>query len=166
MSSFNKVIIMGNLTREVDLRYTQTGKAVAEMNVAVNRKNGDRDEVCFLKVVVWGNFADNCHRYLTKGSKVMVEGYLRQDNWEDRRTGNKRSSLSIVAETVQFISSPRQGQGTSTPPPRNDYGSYDPQSSAGHRYPPEDCPPPVREHSEATANGNQPQMPVDDDIPF
>ena len=149
MSSFNKVIIMGNLTREVDLRYTQTGKAVAEMNVAVNRKNGDRDEVCFLKVVVWGNFADNCHRYLTKGSKVMVEGYLRQDNWEDRRTGNKRSSLSIVAETVQFISSPRQGQGTSTPPPRNDYGSSDPQSSAGHRYPPEDCPPPV-----------------DDDIPF
>lgn len=161
MSGFNKVIIMGNLTREVDLRYTQTGKAVAEMNVAVNRKNGDRDEVCFLKVVVWGNFADNCSRYLSKGSRVMVEGYLRQDNWEDRRTGNKRSSISIVAETVQFISSSSSRQGTATPPTRNDYRSYGSQSSAGHRYPSEDCPSPVMENNES--NGCQPPV---DDIPF
>ena len=92
MSSFNKVVIMGNLTREVDLRYTPAGKAVAELNVAVNRKNGDRDEVCFLKVTVWGKLAENCQIYLAKGSSVMVGGHLKQDNWEDRQTGNKRSS--------------------------------------------------------------------------
>ena len=166
MSSFNKVVIMGNLTREVDLRYTPAGKAVAELNVAVNRKNGDRDEVCFLKVTVWGKLAENCQIYLAKGSSVMVGGHLKQDNWEDRQTGNKRSSISIVAETVQFISLPRQGQGAAAPPPRNDYGSYGPQSSAGRRYPPENCLPPVREHNESKDNGYQLQPDIDDDIPF
>lgn len=168
MASFNKVIVLGNLTREVDYRSTASGKSVAELNVAVNRRNGERNEVCFLKVVAWGRIADNCRQYLGKGSCVMVEGYLRQDNWEDRNTGNRRSSLSIVAETLQFITSPHKGQSTAAGSPDRSYGDYG-RDSTPRRYSESDCPDYRDEHAEAKANGYQPQPPeseAEDDIPF
>lgn len=154
MASFNKVIVVGNLTRNVDYRSTANGKSVAELNVAVNRRNGNRDEVCFLKVVAWGRIADNCRQYLGKGSCVMVEGYLRQDNWEDRNTGNRRSSLSIIAETLQFITSSRNGQSPVYGPHHREYGDYG-RNSTPRCYSENDCPDYRDEHEEASDNSYQ-----------
>ena len=84
MPNLNNVMLMGHLAREVDLRYTAQHKPVAEMTIAVNRRNGEREEVCFVDVVMWGKMAESCRRYLSKGSCVYVEGYLKQEHWEDR----------------------------------------------------------------------------------
>ncbi len=107
MASFNKVILMGNLTRDPDLRSTPSGSAVCELGLAMNRRytvNGqEREESCFVDVTVWGKSAENCKRFLEKGSPVMVEGRLQLDQWEDRESGSKRSKLRVVADTVQFL---------------------------------------------------------------
>jgi single-strand DNA-binding protein len=107
MIGLNKVFLMGNLTRDPELRYTPNGTAVAGFGVAVNRryttKEGDRkEEVNFFEVEVWDKQAENCNEYLSKGRGILVEGRLRQDRWEDE-SGNKRSKLKIVASTVQFL---------------------------------------------------------------
>ena len=150
MPSMNKVLIMGHLTRDVDLRSTQQGKHVAEMTLALNRRNGDREEVCFADVVVWGKTAENCKRYLEKGSCAYVEGYLRQERWEDRQTGQRRSKLRIMAESVQFISNPRNAPTRATEP-----------NQAKSRGVPEEYAPPPREGEAWT----QPPA-AEDDIPF
>lgn len=115
MASFNKVILMGNLTRDPDLRSTPSGSAVCELGLAMNRRytvNGqDREESCFVDVTVWGKSGENCKRFLEKGSPVLVEGRLQLDQWEDRDGGGKRSKLRVVAETVQFLGSRRDGGG-------------------------------------------------------
>jgi single-strand DNA-binding protein len=107
MIGLNKVFLMGNLTRDPELRYTPNGTAVAGFGVAVNRryttKEGDRKEdVDFFEVEVWDKQAENCNEYLAKGRGILVEGRLRQDRWEDE-SGNKRSKLKIVASSVQFM---------------------------------------------------------------
>ncbi len=108
MASYNKVLLMGNLTKAPEVRYTPNGSAVCDFSIALNRRyqsNGqDRDEVCYVDVVVWAKQAESCGRYLQKGSPVFVEGRLRNDNWEDK-DGNKRSRLRVTAERVQFMSS-------------------------------------------------------------
>jgi len=108
MASFNKVLLMGNLTRKPELRYTPGGQAVCDIGLAVNRKysgNGqDKEEVCFVDVVVWAKQAESCNKYLHKGSPVFVEGRLHYDAWEDKE-GRKRSRLRVTAERVQFLSS-------------------------------------------------------------
>lgn len=107
MTAFNKVIIVGNLTGDVELRYTSGGTAVASMNVAVNNRytsNGEtKEDVCFVPVTVWGKQAENCSEYLYKGSSVLVEGRLKQNNWETDE-GQKRKKLEVTAEKVQFLS--------------------------------------------------------------
>ena len=130
-ASVNKVLLLGNLTREVDLRYTQAGKPVAELSLALNRRNGEHEEVCFVDVVVWGKTAENCKHYLCKGSCIYIEGYLRQDRREDRQSGKSRSKLRVVAENVQFISQPGGGTTRATDP--------DPGNSSRI---PDDCAPP------------------------
>lgn len=177
MASMNTVLVMGNLTREVELRYTQQGKPVAEIFLAVNRKSGERDEVCYLKVVAWGKTAENCQRYLGKGSCVFVQGYLRQDSFEDRQTEQKRYTLYIVAESVQFITSPRNASNDAQDPQqggydRSEYRPKQPQrrgrfygdpsgnsGNGGHVYGMEDRPaaPSPSEHDQAKADGYQPQ---------
>ena len=107
MIGLNKVFLLGNLTRDPELRYTPNGTAVAGFGVAVNRryttKEGDRkEEVDFFEVEVWDKQAENCNEYLSKGRGILVEGRLRQDRWEDE-SGNKRSKLKIVASTIQFL---------------------------------------------------------------
>ena len=107
MIGLNKVFLMGNLTRDPELRYTPNGTAVAGFGVAVNRryttKEGDRKEdVDFFEVEVWDKQAENCNEYLAKGRGILIEGRLRQDRWEDE-SGNKRSKLKIVASSVQFM---------------------------------------------------------------
>ena len=108
MASLNKVFLLGNLTREPDLRGFPNGQSVCDLRVAVSRRftsNGqEQEETCFVDVVVWGKAAGNCRQYLSKGSQVMVEGRLQLDTWEDRNGGGQRSRLRVVAENIQFMS--------------------------------------------------------------
>lgn len=116
MASFNRVILMGNLTRDPELRYTPGGVAVTDLSLAVNEVRGrgdDRKETAhFFDVTVWDRMAENCSQYLTKGSPVLVEGRLVQDTWEDRETGKKRSKIKVVANTVQFLGGGNSGGGS------------------------------------------------------
>lgn len=113
-ASFNKVLLMGNLTRNPELRHIAGGSAVCEFGIAVNRRftvNGqERDETTFVDIVVWGRVGENCHRFLSKGSSIFVEGRLQFDQWEDQQ-GGKRSRLRVVAENVQFIGARREESG-------------------------------------------------------
>jgi len=107
MASYNKVLLMGNLTKDPELRYTPQGAAVANLRMAVNRRYRDKnqelkEEVCFITAVVWNKQAETCNQYLHKGSSVFVEGRLQSRSWEDN-TGAKRSVIEVRAERVQFM---------------------------------------------------------------
>ena len=107
MASVNKVMLMGNLTRDPELRYTSNGSAVTSFGLAVNRKfkQGDewKDDVCFVDITVWGKQGENCEKYIDKGSPVFIEGFLKFSTWES--DGQKRNKLEVVANTVQFLGS-------------------------------------------------------------
>ncbi|HVY70493.1 MAG TPA: single-stranded DNA-binding protein [Verrucomicrobiae bacterium] len=123
MASFNKVILVGNLTRDPELRYTPKGTAIAKIGLAVNRvwrtETGEqKEEVTFVDVDVFGRTAENVGQYMRKGSPIMIEGRLRLDTWDDKQTGQKRSKLGVVAETVQFLGSPRGGDSGGEAPGR------------------------------------------------
>jgi single-strand DNA-binding protein len=112
MANFNKVILIGNLTKDPEIRYTPSGTAVGDLRMAVNRRfrSGDgqeREETCFVGVTVWGRQAETCGEYLKRGRPLLVEGRLKYDEWE--KEGQKFSRLSVVAERVQFLGSPRDG---------------------------------------------------------
>ncbi|HEX7654175.1 MAG TPA: single-stranded DNA-binding protein [Verrucomicrobiae bacterium] len=116
MASFNKVILVGNLTRDPELRYTPKGTAIAKIGLAVNRvystDTGEKkEEVTFVDVDVFGRTAENVGQYMRKGRPILVEGRLRLDTWDDKQTGQKRSRLGVVAETVQFLGSGQGGGG-------------------------------------------------------
>ena len=111
--SFNRVILMGNLTRDPGLRTVGTGSAVCDLGIALNRKyktqSGEmKEEVTFVDVAVWGRQGENVKRYLSKGDPVLVEGRLKFDSWQ-AQDGSRRSKLSVVAENVRFL--PRGGRG-------------------------------------------------------
>ena len=112
MASVNKVFLVGNLTRDPELRYTSNGIAVTDLGIATNRtyttKDGERrEEVTFIDVTVWNRQAETCCQYLKKGQPVHVEGYLKLDSWDDKTTGEKRSKLKVEADRVQFLGSRR-----------------------------------------------------------
>ena len=141
MANLNKVLLMGNLTRDPEVRYTPKGTAVTELGIAVNRiytgENGEkREEVTFVDVTVWGRTAENVGEYLKKGRPVFIEGRLQLDSWEDKQSGQKRNKLKVVADNVQFLGSRGGGGGgteegeeasrsrssgsaRSSPPPKN-----------------------------------------------
>ncbi len=108
MAGFNKVILMGNLTKDPELRYTPGGSPVCSFGLAVNRRFRQNDEwkeeVCFVDITVWGRSAENCSEYLSKGRPVILEGRLRQRSWETQ-DGQKRYKLDVVATSVQFLPS-------------------------------------------------------------
>jgi single-strand DNA-binding protein len=110
MASLNKVLLIGNLTRDPELRYTPGGSAVCEFGMAINRtytsNNEKKEEVCFIDINVWGKQAETCSRYLQKGSPVFVEGRLQLDQWKDKETNQPRSRLRVVAERTQFLGNP------------------------------------------------------------
>jgi len=115
MASLNKVLLMGNLTRDPDVRYVPSGAAVAEFSMAMNRVYTNqakerKEEVCYVKIVTWGKLAENCSKYLTKGSPVFVEGRLQSRSWETK-DGEKRNILEVVADRVQFLSSRPKTEG-------------------------------------------------------
>ncbi len=112
MTGFNKVILMGNLTRDPELRYNPNGTAVANLSIALSRryKQGEelKEEVSYIDIVVWGKQAENCGQYLAKGRGVLVEGRLQQRRWETD-DGQKRSKVEVVAQSVQFM--PKRAEG-------------------------------------------------------
>jgi single-strand DNA-binding protein len=144
MASFNKVILVGNLTRDPELRYTPKGTAIAKIGLAVNRvwtgEDGQKkEEVTFVDVDVFGRTAENVGQYMRKGRPILIEGRLRLDQWDDKQTGQKRSRLGVVAETVQFLgSAPGAGEGGA---------------------------PAVARQKPAAANNNPPAEPPEGDVP-
>ena len=110
MASYNRVLLMGNLTRNPEIRYTPSGTAVVDLGLAVNEsfknKAGETvEQTCFVDVVVWGRQAETSSEYLHKGSPVFIEGRLQLDQWESQE-GEKRSKLRVRADRVQFLGSP------------------------------------------------------------
>ena len=155
MASFNKVILVGNLTRDPEVRYTPKGSAVCDLGLAVNRQysleNGEkREEVTFVDVVLWARLAEIAGEYLKKGRPVLIEGRLQLDSWDDKQSGQKRSKLRVIGETMQLLGGRPGGGGASEPDEAmggGDRSSSRPKSSA----------PPPR---------SAPAAPDDDEIPF
>ena len=124
MANFNKVILAGNMTRDPELRYTPSGKAIAKFGLAINRnwttETGEKkEEVTFVDVDAFGRQAEVISQYLKKGRPVLVEGRLRLDQWDDKQTGQKRSRLGVVLESFSFLDSGRaEGAGGAPEAPR------------------------------------------------
>jgi single-strand DNA-binding protein len=116
MASYNKVLLMGNLTRDPQLRYTPSQMAVAEFGIAVNNKfttkSGEsREEVCFVDITAWGKQAELINQYFQKGKPIFIEGRLKYDTWEDKNGGGKRHKLTVTLEGFQFVGG-RDGGGS------------------------------------------------------
>jgi single-strand DNA-binding protein len=117
MPNLNSVHLMGNLTRDPEVRYTPKGTAVCDISIAINRilpaeqEGGERrEEVTYVDVTLWGKTAENAGQYLAKGRSVFIDGRLALDTWDDKQTGQKRSKLKVVGESLQFLGSkPAQG---------------------------------------------------------
>jgi single-strand DNA-binding protein len=127
MASLNKVMLLGNLTRDPEIKYLPSGTAVADIGLAINRRfrtqqGEDKEETCFVSVEVWGRQAETCGEYLSKGSPLLVEGRLKYEEWE--RDGKKNSRLKVVAERTQFVGGRRSegGGGGSAPSASHDQG--------------------------------------------
>ena len=181
MASYNKVLLLGNLTRDPDLRSLPSGQNVCELGVAVSRRyqsNDGRDveETCFVDVVVWGRSAANCKQYLEKGSQVFVEGRLQLDQWEDRNGGGRRSKLRVVAEQIQFIN--RRSAGGDPGDGNGSYGGGRPSGGLPRQSPPAAGPGGMPRAPQTQMPQQQPPMPpmpdgafnpddgMEDDIPF
>ena len=109
MSSLNRVMLMGNLTRDPETKFLPSGTAVTDLGLAINRtytQDGERkEETTFVDITVWGKQAENCGKFLRKGSGVFVEGRLQLDTWQDQQSGQNRSKLKVVGDRVQFLPS-------------------------------------------------------------
>ena len=153
MAGYNKVILIGNLTRDPELRYTPKGVAIAKIGLAVNRAWRDatsgelKEEVTFVDIDAFGKQAETIGQYLKKGSPLMVEGRLRLDSWEDKQTNQKRSKLGVVLESFQFLDSARNREGGA------------PDSARPARPAPSPATPP------STPEGEE-GPPEEDDVPF
>lgn len=115
MAYLNKVFLIGNLTRDPELRVTPKGTSIASFGIAINRQTKDdagntRDETTFVDVEAWGKQAELVAKYLAKGAPAMIEGRLKLDEWQDKTSGQKRSKLKVVLENVQFLGSKRDGE--------------------------------------------------------
>ena len=162
MASFNRVILLGNLTRDVEVKYLQSGMAVAEIGMAVNDRRKNQagewvDEVTFVDVTLWGRTAEVAGEYLSKGSPVLIEGRLKLDQWET--DGQKRSKLKVVGERMQMVGSKGGGGGGG---PRGQNQNYDDGGDYG------DGPsgPPSRGGNQRSSAPSAPPPPTQDEIPF
>jgi single-strand DNA-binding protein len=131
MASLNKVLLIGNLTKDPELRYTPNGTAVTNLRIAVNRKFKDRtgelkEDTCFITVTAWDKQAEICNQYLQKGRAVFVEGILQSRSWETG-DGQKRSTIDVRAERIQFLGAPVKAEGTANieQPAAKDAGDQD-----------------------------------------
>jgi single-strand DNA-binding protein len=155
-ASLNKVLLMGNLTRDPEVKYTPKGTAVCDLGLAINDSYKAQDgtikeTVTYVDVEVWGRTAENCKQYLTKGRPIFVEGQLRLDQWE--QDGQKRSKLKIRADRVQFLGG---GAGAGGGRPGGNYESRPATASGKTAAPP----------AAANLSEDRPPPPDEDDIPF
>lgn len=155
MASLNKVMLIGNVTRDPEIKYTPKGSAVADLGLAINRsytnQGGEKvEEVTYVDVELWGRLAEIAGEYAKKGRPVFIEGRLRIDSWEDKQSGQKRSKLKVVGEGLQLLGS-RTGGGSGGGGGGGDF--------EGDAPPPRSAPrPPAQRPAQAD--------PGDDDIPF
>jgi single-strand DNA-binding protein len=115
MPNFNKVTLMGNITRDIELRNLPGGQAIAQIGLAINRQwqgndGQKKEEVAFVDCEAWGKQAETMHKYLGKGRPVFIEGRLKLDQWDDKENGQKRSKMKVVVESFQFIDSKPEGE--------------------------------------------------------
>ena len=161
MAQLNKVMLIGNLTRDPEVRYTPKGMAVADLGLATNRtyrtdSGEEKEEVCFVNLVVWGKQAEAAGKYLKKGRSVFVEGRLQFEQWE--KNGEKRTTLKVVCERLQFLGSPNRAPGGA-----EGEGGASSTSSAAPGAPAESAGPPAVPKS--GGGGGGPDL-ENDDIPF
>ncbi len=159
MASYNKVILVGNLTRDPELRYTPKGMAITKIGLAVNRRwtsegGEQREETTFVDIDAFGKQAETIAQYMKKGSPMLVEGRLRLDQWDDKQTGQKRSKLGIVLEGFQFLGS--GGARTDSAPPAE--AARRPATPAAPAAPAVEAPAPAPAEADAP--------PHEDDVPF
>jgi single-strand DNA-binding protein len=118
--SINQVILMGRLTRDPEMRTTTTGKSIASFSLAVDRQTQD-DQADFFDITAWEKLGELANQYLSKGRRCLVQGRLRQDTWDDKETGKKRSKIEVVATDITFLDAPAGNDGgSSAPSPRGD----------------------------------------------
>lgn len=165
MASLNKVLLIGNLTRDPEKRYTPSGMAVSDVNLGLNRKfkaaNGEwKEEACFVTVELWGKTAENVVEYKRKGDPILVEGRLKLDQWE--KDGQKHSRLKVVAETVQFLNRSSGGGGGSGAPRRGGPEYGDAPEGGGDFVPSEHHDEPAAGRGVPNAGGGE----KPDDLPF
>ena len=161
MPSLNKVLLMGNLTRDPELRVTPKGTPICQFSLAINRQfkmeSGEsREEVIYVDVEAWGKQGETIAKYVTKGRPLYVEGRLRLDQWEDKNTKEKRSRMKVVLEQFQFLGDSRGGGGGGGPASSSEFD----QTGGGS---PERHAPPPRSSSPAKPAGGDN---VEEDVPF
>jgi single-strand DNA-binding protein len=159
-TNINRVVLTGNLTRDPELRSLQSGSSVCSLRIASNTRRKDAsgewgDKPNYFNVTVWGAQGENCNRFLTKGRSVAVDGRLEWREWQDK-DGNRRESIEIVADSVQFLSSPGEGGGNFN----NGAGA-----SSGGFAPHSDVPADTSDFAPQPV-GARNSAPADDDIPF
>jgi len=162
MASFNRVILLGNLTRDVEIKYTQSGLAVTEVGLAVNDRRKDAsgnwvEETTFVDVTLWGRTAEVASEYLSKGSPILIEGRLKLDTWETE--GQKRSKLRVVGERMQMVGS-RSGAAAPNAAKTREPAAYDESEYTG-RSTYDDAPP-----ARGTASSGPAAPPPEDNLPF
>ncbi len=171
---FNKIILVGNLTRDIELRYTQSGTAVAGTAIATSRKfkaqdGTQKEEVCFVDITFFGRTAEIANQYLKRGSKVLVEGRLKLDQWTDQ-SGGKRSKHSVTVDNLQMLGSRDDNQGggynNNSQPSQNNYNSNQQQNS-GYNNPPKEPSYQQPQTSSKPIGQEIPDIDInDDEIPF
>lgn len=133
MPNYNKVILIGHLTRDPELRFTANGKAIAKIGIAVSRQWKDeagtkKEDTAFVDVDAFGKQAETLGQYLKKGRALMVEGRLKMDQWEDKQSGQKRSKLGVVLESFQFIGGQEKEESKRPPEKQDDLPDMPPPS--------------------------------------
>ncbi|MEI8106321.1 MAG: single-stranded DNA-binding protein [Verrucomicrobiota bacterium] len=161
MASYNKVTLIGNLTRDPELKYTPKGTAIADIGLAVNRSyttdTGEKkEEVTFIDVTLWGRIAEIVGEYCKKGRPLFVEGRLQLDSWDDKATGQKRSKLKVIGENIQLLGSREGGSAGGGEPSEGRSEGRPPQS----RQAPRAATPTPRPPADPDLDGPE------DDIPF
>jgi len=171
MASYNKVMLIGNLTRDPEMKYTPKGTAVAEIGLAVNRsytaENGERrEETTFVDVTLWGRVAEIVGEYCKKGRPLFVEGRLQLDTWDDKATGQKRSKLKVVGENIQLLGGREGGPGGGGGSGGGEeYGGSEGRSES--RGPSRSSAPPPRRPQPPPQRAQDPDLDQpEDDIPF
>jgi single-strand DNA-binding protein len=167
-SSFNKVILMGNLTRDPQLKYLPTQTAVAEFGIAMNRKfktasGEDREEVTFVDCAAFGRTGEVINQYFQKGKPIFIEGRIKYDSWEDKQGGGKRSKISVVVENFQFVGDKGGGGGGGGAGGGGDEPPSRPPSRPPQGRPQQNAP---AQSPQAEAPFGEEQHYKEDDIPF